>query len=310
MQAPQRTHFFRNSFSATRARRAKNGWVLAFLATAICGRAAATRPQPAAARTRRRPTSRAGLRPELGQPPAHVDGRYRAIDQAVEAEHAFRLQIILEGAAVVRAVVGAGVAAGVQFSLSGRLQEGIFRQQAVQGAQRAEGVAEKAAPVQVQQQQAEKDHADPGGLQEGSLLDREQEAPAEVVYRLGDPAPQALALRPGLQGMLQEEIRSRQDHGGRAARQQRNRVKPAQQLAGEKRSDQQDDQQHIFQPQRALRHPLLPPAPRAQPGEELVQGAERADPTAEKTPEDQRQQQRDQGKQKGAKKRRRENIDP
>ena len=121
-----------------------------------------------------------GPSPGARQLPAHVDGRGRAIDQAIEAEHAFGLQIILEGAAVVRAVVGAGVALAAVF-IERQAQEGIFGQQAVQRPQRAEGVAEKAAPAQVEQQQAEKDQADAGGLQERPLLDREQEAPAEVV---------------------------------------------------------------------------------------------------------------------------------
>jgi len=66
MQAPQRTHFFKNSFSATAPGGRTKPWALAFLVTPIWVKAAKARPQPAAPRILRRPASKAGLFPARG----------------------------------------------------------------------------------------------------------------------------------------------------------------------------------------------------------------------------------------------------
>jgi hypothetical protein len=95
----------------------------------------------------------------------------------------------------------------------------------------------------------QKDQPDAGGLQEGLLADREHEPAAEIVERLDRLRRPSLALRPGLQCLLDQEVRPGKHDRRGAARQQRNRVKPAQKLAGEQRGDQQDDQQQVFQPQ-------------------------------------------------------------
>ncbi len=251
-----------------------------------------------------------GPLPRERQLEAHVDGGRRAIVQAVEAEHALGFQVILVRAAVIRAMVGAGAAFEALF-IDRQAHEGILGQQAVQRSQGAQGVAKKAAPAQVEQQQPEKDQPDGGGLQERPLPDRQQEAAAEIVERLERLPRPPLALRPGLQRLLDQEVRPGEHDGRRAARQQGHGVEPAQQLAGEQRSDQQDDQQQVFPAQgAALDRDLLAAAPRAQPGEELVQGAQRANPAAEKTAEDQGQQQGDQGQQEDVEKGAGQQVDP
>ena len=249
--------------------------------------------------------------PGPGQPPAHVDGRGRAIGQAVHAEPRIRTSGNPCRGRRNRCSGWRRRCTCVQSSIDRQAQKRVLGQPAVQGAQRAQDIAEKAAAAEIQQQQAEKDPPMTKACRKVRCSPLSRKLRLRSYNGLTPCRPGCRCRRrlPGPAGSG-NSVPGRRTVAPLRVSSEKGSSQPSHWVANSEASSRTISSRYFQRRDPWLRSALSPFAPRAQPGEKLLQGAERADPAAEKTAEDQGQQQRQQGQQKGADERAGQDIHP